>query len=393
MVKDKKVPALTGIRGVAAVSVLAFHNILPFVSDPSSLVAIKSVLCGFWIGVDSFFVLSGFLITSIILRAKDSHRFFFVFYMKRAFRILPPYLALLIWGTAYWYFSSKSASLSEIFSKTAHFWYLFQNTHVANFWSSSEVDKFYVSLIGHSWSLAIEEQFYFIWPLVVYFNPVPRLKKIAVTGLVAVTLWRTYQSVIYYKLVSTSMLGTAFVIQHFEIYFSTFTRADLLLMGSLLALMYDENEQSVYFKLNPLMWIILGVCAFTSSSLIFNPYLPLASSIAHSVGFSIIGLFFFFLIGHLTTNFSSRISAIFSNRISVRLGRVSYSFYLFHHPITVLFYKHALEKNGWISGFSPALQLLMGFTTTLLISYFAAELSWLIIESPALRLRERLGYT
>src|SRR5215831_12900268 len=134
---NNRIPELDGVRCVAILSVVVFH-------------AFNAPLL--WAGVDMFFVLSGFLITGILIRRKESGQSYFsYFYSRRARRILLPYTLLLV--------------VSSIFISTAWmkhwYWFTFFATNIA-----SALDQVGEEL-GPLWSLAVEEQFYLVWPIIV----------------------------------------------------------------------------------------------------------------------------------------------------------------------------------------------------------------------------------
>ena len=137
----RRIPQLDGIRGVAILMVFVSH-------------AYRSQLL--WSGVDLFFVLSGFLITGILLEQRGQHtlrRYLSGFYKRRARRILPPYILLM-------------CLVSLLFGiRWVHHWYLF--LFLTNTDSFFRIVRPYPLII--LWSLAVEEQFYLIWPLAVYF--------------------------------------------------------------------------------------------------------------------------------------------------------------------------------------------------------------------------------
>jgi peptidoglycan/LPS O-acetylase OafA/YrhL len=156
------IPALDGLRGVAILMVMLFH----FGSEVDDL-GHYSILCRplrvGWAGVDLFFVLSGFLITGILLETRRDPRYFRNFYMRRTLRVFPLYF--LVTGTV--------AVASGMSSVAAHWlglawhsqwWYW---TYASNFLVT--VHGGWVGPFDHFWSLAVEEHFYLVWPLVVFF--------------------------------------------------------------------------------------------------------------------------------------------------------------------------------------------------------------------------------
>jgi len=155
----RHLPALDGIRGLAIIWVV-FHNTLDDKFAPTGgLLHLVALLARpGWIGVQLFFALSGFLITAGLLDTRDADNYFSGFYAKRALRILPLYYAVLLllliivpWATG------SLGELGTAFEHQASLWLFVIN------WTHAGAYGF-----AHFWSLAVEEQFYLFWPLVVY---------------------------------------------------------------------------------------------------------------------------------------------------------------------------------------------------------------------------------
>ncbi len=166
--RDRHIPALDGIRGIAVLLVIAFHcrSILPG-SGPTYLL-LRAVDLG-WSGVDLFFVLSGFLITGILLDTRHSPTYFRTFYARRILRIFPLYFVYLFVILVLVRFAGIWISGSDDWGNAKPWWYL---TYLANWQRSHGIDDKY---LGHLWSLSIEEQFYLIWPAVIWMIPPRRL--------------------------------------------------------------------------------------------------------------------------------------------------------------------------------------------------------------------------
>ncbi len=152
------IPELDGLRGIAILMVIAFHlfQSVPSVinSFPDSIRILSRIGQS---GVDLFFVLSGFLITGILLKSKQTSNYFLNFYMRRTLRIFPLYystLIMLLIVSLWWNSSDHNASDLWMWTYTSNFPVTFRWGNVT---------------YPHFWSLAVEEQFYLLWPLVVYY--------------------------------------------------------------------------------------------------------------------------------------------------------------------------------------------------------------------------------
>jgi peptidoglycan/LPS O-acetylase OafA/YrhL len=159
-----RIPELDGIRGVAISLVLVWHYVvalLPY--EPRPLFFLRRALGLTWTGVDLFFVLSGFLIGGILLEARQSPRYFSVFYLRRSIRILP--LAFLYLFTIVWL---DRAGVLQGFIPEIPFWTYF--VFLQN-WGMAMAQKLGPNATGVTWSLAVEEQFYLVLPLAIRYVP------------------------------------------------------------------------------------------------------------------------------------------------------------------------------------------------------------------------------
>src|SRR5262249_17527292 len=118
-------------------------------------------LASLWVGVNVFFVLSGFLITGILLDTKHEPHYFKFFYMRRVLRIFPLYYGTLIAI----FFVLPALKMAPFISASQQFWYW---TYLGNWGKGRNLN---VGSLGYFWSLGVEEQFYLVWPLVIYVLP------------------------------------------------------------------------------------------------------------------------------------------------------------------------------------------------------------------------------
>ncbi len=185
---SRRYPELDGLRGLAITSVLVWHYIPCMASlewaPPGSFAGRLMLALGLtWGGVDLFFVLSGFLLGGTLLDQRESPRYFATFYLRRAFRILPPcfiLLFLLQCGV----FDSVTPAIQEQSQDVPWWshWAFVQNFFMAQ---SGSYGPF-----GQSWSLAVEEQFYLLLPLIIRLTSTQRLWMWLVFGVVSATLVR-----------------------------------------------------------------------------------------------------------------------------------------------------------------------------------------------------------
>jgi peptidoglycan/LPS O-acetylase OafA/YrhL len=157
-------PVLDGIRGIAILAVLLFHFIAPENKEGFANAAVSWVFAYGSLGVDLFFILSGFLITGILYDARTDQHYFRNFYMRRLLRIFPLYYGVLIviFLVLPLFPQLRGTELAELREHQAWAWLYAVNIYLAIH------DGWVLSYIEHFWSLAVEEQFYLIWPLAVW---------------------------------------------------------------------------------------------------------------------------------------------------------------------------------------------------------------------------------
>ena len=172
---ESRLPALDGIRGVAVLMILVTHY-LQGMLPCAWLSKLTRPLYFAQTGVDLFFVLSGFLITGILLNARGTPHFLRNFYARRAVRILPLYYLVVLGCIAAGWFVTNSKYQYGL----AHcWWYLFYLQNIGmTFWHGS------VGEPGHFWSLGVEEHFYLLWPLLIVFCKERHLARVLL-GLIA----------------------------------------------------------------------------------------------------------------------------------------------------------------------------------------------------------------
>jgi peptidoglycan/LPS O-acetylase OafA/YrhL len=338
---SRRIPQLDAIRGLA-ILVVIFHN----QRDQFPALHLQRVFADGWMGVDLFFVLSGFLITGILLDSKGSAEYFKDFYARRCLRIWPLYYALL----AFMFVAVPMLRGSErhvVFERSSPWWaypLFLQNFLVA-------VPTNAKGALGVTWSLAVEEQFYLVWPWVIRYCSRARLRQIA--------LWVVCLS-------PALRLGLTF--EHVVIYSNLFCRLDGLMLGALLALAVRSPEfvAAKYLRLAWACLVTMLPLAFVTEALGAR-WLTFSLSAVASAALVYLALF-------STQEWFRR---IFTNRFMVFTGTISYGLYLLHKiPFDAAQAFH-LDSYAWLM--MPVL---------LLACYALATLSWKILEQPFLRLKK-----
>lgn len=296
----------------------------------------------FWAGVDVFFVLSGFLITGILLERKRlGGPYFAYFYRRRIFRILPPYLlAVLLFGFLFSWDRYKPLWLFLVAP----------NVQALRPYGPNELPL---------WSLAVEEQFYLVWPFVVLFTSEKTLLRLSLAALLFTPLLRAACTPLYPN--------------HFYIYVLTPFRADLLCAGAALALLWKRRSPAImqnFTRWSPLAFcagllLFTGTQAFPAFRLVRNT--PLANSCVYL--FSLITAVS--LLTWVLTD-TGWLRSLLTTRPLRFLGEISYTMYLVH----IMFLVKLQEHFGATTG--PKLA-----GAVLVILY--ATISWFLLERPLIR--------
>ena len=172
--REQHIPELDGVRGIAVLSVMLLHFHAPYLAA-RPLGFISDVIARGYTGVDIFFVLSGFLITSILISTKGASNYFQAFYARRALRIFP--LAFL-WIALFYWIALPIAHLHGLLLKLPESEQLWYWLFLGNWRQGLGLND--GAELGHFWSLAVEEQFYILFSLIVRFVPGRRLLMVCV---------------------------------------------------------------------------------------------------------------------------------------------------------------------------------------------------------------------
>jgi peptidoglycan/LPS O-acetylase OafA/YrhL len=369
---ERHIPVLDGIRGLAILLVLVHHMVLGGVPFSGSFLgqAARGLTESCWVGVDLFFVLSGFLITGILYDTKGSGNYFRVFYARRFLRIFPLYYGFLFLVMAL-------TGPLQITWGGRQFIYLayLQNTGIARHIFSQPLSPFIT--ITQLWSLAVEEQFYFVWPALVFLLKdrikIMRIAALLTAGSIGLRIWMVWMH---------SPFGT--------IYTFTPTRADSLMIGSLLALALRSSPETQKMLIRAAWFVLPGSIAVLIG--LAWPYgrLNWESSGVAVFGYTVIALASAALI---TLSLETPVFKAALNRPILRmLGKYSYGIYILHAPIIMLAVR--LDLAGRLERIANAgvgLHLPV-FVMACLTSIAIAALSFHFYESRFLRLKRYFRY-
>jgi peptidoglycan/LPS O-acetylase OafA/YrhL len=325
---------LDGLRAVAILAVFLNH-------------AVQTPLT--WAGVDIFFVLSGFLITGILLQRKTSGGgYFSYFYKRRAFRILPPYiLTVLVYGLIFglhnfypwWLFAFFGMNLQRIFV----------HTHI----------YFPLPL----WSLAVEEQFYFVWPVVILLVSEKTLYRLAVGALFFTPLLR--------------FLCTPLFSTQFAIYMLTPFRADLLCAGAALSILWKHRTPRFEDLCRSRAWIgfLLGFGVLAVSQHWSVMRLASNTRAANTLVYSLSMLGSVCLLAWTLAD-RGWLRQFLTTRPMRFIGQISYTMYLVH-LIPIFLLEHYTSSR-------PLIALIV-----LPLTLLYATLSWFLMEKPLITFAAR----
>jgi peptidoglycan/LPS O-acetylase OafA/YrhL len=362
-------PLLDSLRGIAILFVFYFHAAgstnFPDFGAWNHILTVPST--GLWSGVDLFFVLSGYLITRILLNSKGASNYFKVFYARRFLRIFPVYYMFLIFILLL----TPIGADSWLRGNQIWFWTYLQN------WKIPGADSHNPS-IDHLWSLGIEEQFYLFWPMCVALLDSRSLRRICLAIIVLCPLARLACSMDYgWK----------------TLYMNSFFRLDTLMVGSLLAILEKQGQLKSYGKVFKGSFL-LGIAVIATAYVLAGPNI-IGSKFSTTIGLSGFSLVYSSIL-YFSLLKGNRHSLINGNRISAflrLLGKHSYVFYLIHVPIIFFFVPYFFPPSGEVD--TPGvffLKRVIFFIVTFLCSLGLARLTWLLFENPILRLKRNFTY-
>ena len=344
--------ALDGLRGVAILLVILFHF---------------GYLGAGWIGVQIFFVLSGYLITSILLadRHQSPRNYFGGFYWRRSLRIFPIYYAYLLVLALFFAVTAVPVEFGERWAYLVSYTYNYALLLVPLRQSVA---------FTHFWSLAVEEQFYLLWPVIVYFTSLARLRTIVVIVLFVAPVIRWLAVIYAFAAFPDHPQPGLFA------YSPLPAQCDALATGAAIALWGDETVR------RPMMWfwvmsavmVVLGAWNLTAGhpgwwhgtvaswwTTVGDLGFPSfeTARLQHVWSYTAINLWTAAVILNITR--SERLAGFLAGRVLVFVGKISYGLYVFHYPILGLIrsavYFHAVSVRG-ILIFPVYLAVLFGFS-------------------------------
>lgn len=370
---QEHIPELDGLRGMAILLVVAAH----YFAVPGTGAAF--LLSGYWFrlgwtGVDLFFVLSGFLIGGILLGARGSPNYFKTFYARRFFRIIPLYYAwivlyvVLVAAAGSW-IAARIGTVQGIgIAIPAHFLFL-QNFHD---FTKSTVFLWWFS---STWSLAVEEQFYVMAPLVVRYLSRRHLAAVLVIVAMAAPALRF-------------LIRTEFSNGPWLAYRLMPCRADSLAVGVLAALVWTSPRSRAWLQEHSI--VLYGAIAilFAGVAYLWRSNSDPLQSLTQIAGYSWLALFYAAILLLVLSRRSSVVAAVMRIGFLREMGGVSYCIYLVHESVflfcnQIILHTHPLVTDAKAAGVT----LIAAFVT-----YAIAKVSWRFLEQPLLRRGHQFRY-
>lgn len=369
------IPALDGLRAIAILAVFAYHTVRTPHAEGLVAKAMLHVGAGGWMGVDLFFVLSGFLITGILLDTRGSAGYFRVFALRRALRIFPLYYATLLALLAGSAMLSGAAASEGTALQEAQGWYW---THLVNLLVARDGFPGAPLHTGHFWSLAVEEQFYLVWPFVVAACSPARLRRVCL-AMIGVALAARI-GIVWYA--GTSPVPGAYVLP--------FARLDTLALGAWLAVAARQpgGLDAVWPRIRQLGAVgLAGIAAIA----VATRTLQWGTAPMQTVGYLAVGLVAAATLV-LVVRSTGPALRILTARPLAHVGRRSYALYVLHYPLIPLAGYAGIsgESISALVG-SQVAGLLLWTVALFAVSLALAELSWVAIERPCLALKDRVA--
>jgi peptidoglycan/LPS O-acetylase OafA/YrhL len=367
----RHVPALDGIRGLAALLVMIFH--FGRVETTGAGAKALGFLTQFgWGGVDLFFVLSGYLIGGILLDARDKPKFLRTFYARRSLRIFPLYfvfIALFLWVIL----PLLPDSASDIGARQGWLWSYLANVDIARHGWYSGGGAFANQL----WSLAIEEQFYLVAPFAVLVFSRRRLTALAVLGVIG-------------AITARPLLASMGFLPRFA-YVFTLARVDGLCLGLLIALM--ARRAGMLAKWTPVARVIVpAAAAFLLVFAWWNGTFGMADWPTLQIALPVltIGCAALLLLTVSPTG-SPAVQRVFSSRALRFFGVYSYGLYVWH-PLVGAFVRRAGLTQVYVETLigSSAVALVVVLIAKIVAAIGVALVSYAVIERPYLKLKDAI---
>lgn len=363
----RKVVPLDGVRGLAILAVVLSHSVWRIESTGTIQQVLKWFYSLGWAGVDLFFVLSGFLITGILLDSRMAQNYFQSFYARRALRIFPLYCAFLLVAFTVFPYVVAADWLPVSRDRWMYLCYL---TNWLALWQG----PWRHSVLAHLWSLAVEEQFYFCWPLLVWLLRPGILLPTLVAGEAAVIGGRIWWVVTHGASQAVAL--------------ATITRMDGLLLGAVCAILV--RHWRIPDRLVRRMPWFAGIGFYLYVALAFR--FGGSDAFNQTAGFPLLAACFALAVLYavLTEGRATPAQALLCWRPLTTVGKYAYGIYVFHVPILYFgdnlikkFVPQSVQVSTWFGYVSIAILFV--------VSYQMAKFSYNMFERRFLNWKDKFA--
>lgn len=326
-------PGLDGLRAIAVAMVFYVHAFPTGGNFPGGL------------GVDVFFVISGFLITLILMRqiGKSGTIDLKTFYVKRLLRLYPALILVTLTVVTLYFFYERALPADKLLNAGIAV------TYLSNIYMTATGGM--IDPLSHTWSLAMEEQFYLVWPALLLLLVKLRAPRPAILTVLSV-------------MASASLIG--WYLTGSDAPYNPLTKAGGLLVGCIVALLVEDRR-----------WQSRRLAYAAICGSFVTIILEMMGIVGREASLPIITLLLPFIILHVAFGVGPVVRFL-SNPVVAHLGTISYGIYLWHYPIL-----YVLRSLG-IGGFAGAI-------AGVVLTMVASELSFRFVEAPILRLKDRIG--
>lgn len=356
----QRIVALDGVRGIATLMVLTSHFLFADVYGQRQW---WPVVQAGWIGVDLFFVLSGFLITGILLGKKGRPDYFKDFYRRRVLRIFPLYyFSVLLSALAVLLIDRQPEHLNDGYNSLG--WYLAFIPNFAIAWSNTWVWQTNWIGLAHLWSLAVEEQFYILWPLIVLLLPRRALAVLCIGLVWASPHLREHTEMIFGE-------------NNLAVYVLPYCRMDGLALGSLLGIL----NASGWLTFKGWQKDIARDLAVSAGFV----FLYILISIESHWRDTAISLMFFGVV-YMALTPGTTVRRVCEKPFFRHIGQYSYAMYVFHQMFRVSF-EDFLKKPLLSTGGPVWLIQIIYMVLCIAITYLLARISWRYLEERFIKMK------
>lgn len=357
--------SLDGLRGLAILLVLFFHY---------------EFIVGFgWVGVQLFFVLSGYLITSLLLKEKENPLGFYIkrFYWRRTLRIFPIYYLYIAFVAGVFLLKGIPEDFPDLLP--------FLATYTFNFYPLVGTYSYHDLFFTHFWSLSVEEQFYLMWPVVIFFCSRSQLRYV----LAAIILTAPIVRFLLAEVMLSNGYDAAYTGQ--TVYRFTFGQWDGFAFGALIpvfsARFIGKIKTGMWLAITSVALIALGL--WTRQVLMSEGQDSPISALGYQIGvltnyqhvwtFTLWDFLFFLLLLHVVRQ-SPVTEKLFGNPLMVFVGKISYGLYVYHWFIMMALFSYVMPHVG---------NKFAGLVLYLGASFAMAIASYYILEKRLLGLKDR----